>query len=116
MKSDSEAGELEHAKKVTSLTERLIEASLDSNPVIITDHVKIKVESLDTSQVASVAPSDNVKSKIPGGVVACSGTTKVAAAEYSAITYAGKSSPDELKEAPIFSLDIFCNSTKQSVS
>ena len=94
MKPDSEEEQLELTKQITSLTEKMIETNLSSNPVLTTENIKIVVKSLDTSQPASVATSNDVSIKIPAGVTESSGTTHVAAAEYSAISYPGKSSPN----------------------
>ena len=43
MKPDSEEEQLELTKQITSLTEKMIEANLSSNPVITTENIKIAV-------------------------------------------------------------------------
>ena len=94
MKPDSEEEQLELTKQITSLTEKMIEANIGSNPVITTDKIKIAVQNLVTSQPATVVTLNDVSIKIPAGVTESAGTTHVAAAEYSAVSYPGKSSPN----------------------
>ena len=69
MKPDSEEEQVELTKQITSLTEKMIEANLSSNPAITTDKIKIAVQNLVTSQPATVVTLNDVSIKIPAGVI-----------------------------------------------
>ena len=115
LKPVTAAEQLEVAKKISASTAQMIEGNLDSNLVIDTPQIKLKVADIDTSQPATVAPSTDVAAEIPAGVSQCGGTSKLAAVAFGALNYAGLSTENEAKESPVFSVDLYCNGAKQTV-